>query len=469
MAETWGAMGESVTNPQTVMQAIAQGVDAHNNDPDAHLGPTQALQSHRAAEVIDHLAESVVNDKIQRAARAYVAVVGSGALGDFNNIQAAVAYATGLGGGTILIMPGTHYITGVCNVPISINFEGIDADACEIVGNYAAGDYIEVISDTATNQMTQQFRNIKIRGSAGGTIIQSTGELLDGQKIVFDRCILGGGGVYIDAYYTTIEMRDCRIECNTEAAIKSTGELHIVACKVVTATAGVRAKLTARDTTGGDRIYLHIRDSTFAGYATGGVPWIDSAGVEDFTIKNTQIQCWDPTLMVKAPQLMIGNQIAIQSGKKLSTSALDGGGSWVGNYIGGTVEINTDKCVYMGNAMDTVPIGTYAGNVIRYNSYEVPVATRAAGTTALDFRTAEVVKLTPNSTRTLSTTIPPAGSRRTLLIVTSGVTSYTMIFGSGFQTTATLATGTTSARTFAINFVCDGTKLIEVSRTAAMA
>lgn len=469
MAETWGAMGESVTNPQTVMQAIAQGVDAHNNDPEAHLGPSQALQSHRAAEVIDHLAESVVNDKIQRAARAYVAVVGSGALGDFNNIQAAVAYATGLGGGTILIMPGTHYITGVCNVPISINFEGVDADACEIVGDYAAGNYIEVKSDTRTNQMTQQFTNVKIRGSAGGTIIVSTSDLEAGQKIIFDRCILGGGGTYIDALSTNIEMRDCRIECNTSAAIKSTGELKIISCTAALATAGVKGKLAARDTTGGDVLYLHIRDSTLAGVAIGGVPWIDGTGLEDFTIKNTEIQNWDTTPLNIAPQIMIGNYITIASGKTFKTGYSEGSICWVGNNIRGTVEIQSLRCVFVGNVMDTIPVGTYADNIMRLNNYELPTVTRTAATTALDFRTAEVVKLTPNSTRTLSTTIPPAGSRRTLLITTSGATSYTLTFGSGFQTTGTLATGTTTARTYAINFVCDGTKLIEVSRTAAMA
>lgn len=467
--QIWGPMAKDLNNNQTIPQAIAEAVTVHNDDPEAHLGPTQALQSHRAAEVIDHLAESVVNDKIQRAARAYVAVVGSGALGDFNNIQAAVAYATGLGGGTILIMPGTHYITGVCNVPISINFEGVDADACEIVGNYAAGNYMEITSDTATNQMTQQFRNVKIRGSAGGTIIVSTGDLQGGQKIVFERCILGGGGVYIDAYFTIIEMRDCRIECNTEAAIKSTGELYINGCTVATATAGVRAQMAARDTTGGDVVWLHIRDTTFTGYATGGVPWIDGAGLEDFSIKNSNIYSWDPTPITAAPQILIGNHINISSGKTLSTGPIIGTLCWVGNIISGVINIQSERGVIIGNSFEDVPTGTYGDNIMRLNNYEVPIVTRTGATTALDFRTAEVVKLTPNSTRTLSTTVPPAGARRTLLIVTSGTTSYTMTFGSGFKTTATLATGTVSARTFAINFVCDGSKLIEVSRTAAMA
>jgi hypothetical protein len=56
-----------------------------------------------------------------------------------------------------------------------------------------------------------------------------------------------------------------------------------------------------------------------------------------------------------------------------------------------------------------------------------------------------------------------------IIIVTSGTTSFTITFGSGFKTTGTLATGTVTARTFTINFVSDGTNMIEMSRTVAMA
>jgi hypothetical protein len=37
----------------------------HNNDPNAHLEEGQSLQSHKASEIIDHVARSVVRDKLK--------------------------------------------------------------------------------------------------------------------------------------------------------------------------------------------------------------------------------------------------------------------------------------------------------------------------------------------------------------------------------------------------------------------
>lgn len=96
-------------------------------------------------------------------------------------------------------------------------------------------------------------------------------------------------------------------------------------------------------------------------------------------------------------------------------------------------------------------------------------ATRTAGTLALAFATNGVVQVTPNATGTLTTTVPPAGTRCTLIVLTSGVTSFTMTFGTGFKTTGTLATGTVTARYFIFEFISDGTNLIESSRTVAIA
>jgi hypothetical protein len=96
-------------------------------------------------------------------------------------------------------------------------------------------------------------------------------------------------------------------------------------------------------------------------------------------------------------------------------------------------------------------------------------AALAAGTTAMAFSAYNVVRVTPNATATYTTTVPPAGAICVLSILTSGTTSYTITFGSGFKTTGTLATGVTSARYFNITFVSDGTNLIETSRTVAIA
>jgi hypothetical protein len=82
--------------------------------------------------------------------------------------------------------------------------------------------------------------------------------------------------------------------------------------------------------------------------------------------------------------------------------------------------------------------------------------------------TNHVSQVTISANTTLTTTVPPAGSTATVIIVTSGTTSRTVTFGTGFASTGTLATGATADRRFVVAFVSDGTRLLEVSRTTAI-
>lgn len=73
--DIWGALPKAQDDSTTIDQAIATAILNHDNDSDAHLENGQSLQSHRASEIIDHEAESIVNDKIAQIARAYTAIV----------------------------------------------------------------------------------------------------------------------------------------------------------------------------------------------------------------------------------------------------------------------------------------------------------------------------------------------------------------------------------------------------------
>lgn len=95
-------------------------------------------------------------------------------------------------------------------------------------------------------------------------------------------------------------------------------------------------------------------------------------------------------------------------------------------------------------------------------------ATLANQTAALALGTNDAVKVTPTGNLTVTSTVPGAGKHVHVLILTSGTSSFTVTFGTGFKPTATLATGTTSARVFVLGFVSDGTNLYEASRTVAM-
>lgn len=87
---------------------------------------------------------------------------------------------------------------------------------------------------------------------------------------------------------------------------------------------------------------------------------------------------------------------------------------------------------------------------------------------AMDLTLGDVFTLTPTVDMTLSTVYVPPGGEITLIITTSGTTSYTITFGTNIKSQGTLATGTASGKVFAVKFVGDGTNLVEVSRTTAM-
>lgn len=67
--EVWGMLAKSQIDPETIEEAIARLILAHNEDETAHLGVGQSLQSHKASEIIDHLVRSIVADKLSATQR----------------------------------------------------------------------------------------------------------------------------------------------------------------------------------------------------------------------------------------------------------------------------------------------------------------------------------------------------------------------------------------------------------------
>jgi len=61
---TWGDLLKAQDDNETIEQAIARIVQEHDDDASAHLDTGQSLQSHKASEIIDHLARSVYRDKL---------------------------------------------------------------------------------------------------------------------------------------------------------------------------------------------------------------------------------------------------------------------------------------------------------------------------------------------------------------------------------------------------------------------
>jgi len=67
----WGDLPKAQDDPTTIDEEIASLIQSHNDDPDAHLGAGQSLYSHKASEIIDHLARSIVSDKLEEFIEIY--------------------------------------------------------------------------------------------------------------------------------------------------------------------------------------------------------------------------------------------------------------------------------------------------------------------------------------------------------------------------------------------------------------
>ncbi len=80
-----------------------------------------------------------------------------------------------------------------------------------------------------------------------------------------------------------------------------------------------------------------------------------------------------------------------------------------------------------------------------------------------------VITITPSGACTFNASGGVTGQRATFVITTSGVSSFVLTFNTNFKAAGTLSTGTTTAKVFAVSFVCkDGTTWVETSRTIAM-
>jgi len=61
---TWGDLPKNQIDPQLITEAITEAINAHESDPEAHLGAGESLEMHRQNEILDHPASSIVADKI---------------------------------------------------------------------------------------------------------------------------------------------------------------------------------------------------------------------------------------------------------------------------------------------------------------------------------------------------------------------------------------------------------------------
>lgn len=468
----WSNLAKAVNDATTIDEALATAVQAHDDDPNAHLEAGQALTTHRAAEIIDHLAESVVNDKIHSTARAYTAIVGSGTDGDYDTIQSALAYVVALGGGTIYLVPGEYYLSGIVELPISVNLLGSDAESTIIHGDYTGGDYFKFVDDIINAQMTNRITGIKFINDAGGVFHTVADDLSYVPTTVFESCIFDGGGQYMYTEYSFLKYTDCQFYVSNATAIHGYSTIKMDDCMMSRYGTATNCYLLGIDSDGVDYPTFYAQNTT-----------LDCTGATTMELLHDGVGVNVKLLMSR----IVGMAVNTQPAFFVNCVA-----SYIGTKAGVDLDLNSDgqdvqligcllwpwspgivltsqnvfgltTCLVVGG---TTGIADYIGTTGELHNPGFNVA--MSSYTNMELDAFNVVQSSPNSSRTLTTDVPRAGSRRTLIVLTSGTSSYVLTFGTGFKTTGTLTTGTTSVRRFIVDFISDGTYLIETGRTVAI-
>lgn len=124
-----------------------------------------------------------------------------------------------------------------------------------------------------------------------------------------------------------------------------------------------------------------------------------------------------------------------------------------------------------GNALqNTSGVTSNGTNLTATAAIRCSTATALAtsGTISVDPTLGEVFTCTPSNACTFNFASAPVDAKVVFVFTTSGVSSFTMTFGTNGKSTGTLATGTSSGKVFTVSFIGDGTNMNETARTTAM-
>ena len=472
----WADLARANNDPTTIDEAIGVAIQAHDDDPDAHLDVDQSLQSHRASEIIDHIAESVVNDKISHIARTYTAIVDPGSDVDYDTIESAHAYAVSVGGGSVYIVPGEYYLSTKIEIDGSVNFYGSDKDSVIIHTDNASNKFFETGYWSAGWGGSFNFQNITFIADSPIVFTSKTGASPDTCTMQVNQCLFKGEGGYITFAALYLNINECVFYLTTLGAIQPWGRTNLtnIECRTVETSGTIKFF--------DESLYGEVPNCTITGLTSdtlahgtfsGMCDWFGATYVGWLHISDSWLSSAKSNTCEFYGSTIINTVIDLATTQAFNARGTDCSifgclflNGATPNFI---VDSTSSAFAVVGNRFNSTPSINSTSNYVNGNSPYTSYATLSTGATACAFNVNEVAQLTPNSTRTLTSVVPTAGQRRTLIILTSGTTNYTLTFGTGFKTTGTLATGTTSARRYIVEFISDGTQLIETSRTVAIA
>jgi hypothetical protein len=167
----WGALLKSQVDSEKIEDAINRLIASHNGDETAHLGVGQSLQSHKASEIIDHLAQSIIQDKLaphsvnptQFDIDRYYIQLGFEVLTNYLHFSASGGAVEIKGPGVLYIKPGTALnslsLLGVQNLVLANNINRFPFFQAIIFKEYPWNSDIRIISGVVDvyNNMNDSF------------------------------------------------------------------------------------------------------------------------------------------------------------------------------------------------------------------------------------------------------------------------------------------------------------------------
>lgn len=468
----WGELPRATDDNQKIDEAIDAAITAHNEDSEAHLGDDEALEVHRQNTVIDHPAESVVNDKLQLRARSYIAIVDPSDEEAFDTIESAVAYAITKGGGTILLAPGTYYLSGATDVPTNINFASYDTEAVIVHGDYDSGDFLNLVDDAVSGQLQQTFENITFYTDGAAVVASNATDLTNVITALFINCKFDGGAENLFFENAVTWFQTCNFYCGADGAVNTDKMVRADLCNVYRFGSETTCIFISNQPGGVGDNHLILHECVLDCGSATHQKYFDDTNDVFLYLYNCRIDEWDWDLATIYVRDMISCWVTGKSGEDFTFQDDGGDGTIAFNYViptgGGTISCNAYAVIFLGNVITGAAANFPQDVNYREDALVDCYEPLSSGTTALGLQLQRAVEITPNSTRTFTTDIARAGEMRQVIIKTSGTTPYTLTFGTGFRSAGTLSTGSSTGKVFVLNFVSDGVKMIEVSRTGAI-
>jgi hypothetical protein len=472
MTVNWFGLSKTATDPQTIDEGMDVKIGDHNNDPDAHMLVGETLDLHRTNDVIDHPAESVVNDKIEISARAFVAIVDPASDENFDTIEGAITYAIGVGGGSIYVVAGTHYLSTAIELPLNIYIVGDSALTTIISAGYTSGEYFSIDWTSGDPLGIWGFENIVFDNLAGGVIFDTKYTGNSGNTLRFINCLNLNNQLLVGRSLEKLRFVDCVFSVGTVRLISSQRGCDVLRTIFTTSNYAALNKIFTNSNGLAESSQYDIQDSEFYLSEEYDNDIFDSMPVNKSQIINCTFEFANFDTVSFATTKILYNTITLDADGYLGI--LRDNNIIIGNKLTGSfvnqiqLTSTADRNIIMGN--DITRILTVGGddNIIVNNTLPQYLTTTTV-LTALDFANNAVVYQAPSATKTLTTEVPPAGTQRALILYQSNTTAKTITFGSGFKTTGNLAMGTTANRRFTFIFVSDGTSLIQIARSTAIA